>query len=136
MTSIASKTKEKNYEVEIKSASGHTVFADEPTNLGGQNKGMEPTEFLIAGLAACTSATLKMYAQRKKWDLQAVNTNIELIKSEKSGELPSIINKVELIGNLDEKQRERLMVIANKCPVNRMLSGGLKIESKEVDSLD
>src|SRR5690554_4846191 len=132
MTSVQSKTKENNYEIEIKSASGHIIIADEPTELGGQNKGMEPTEFLIAGLAACTSATLKMYAQRKEWDLQEVNTTIKLIKSEKTGELPSVKSEVQLVGNLDEKQRERLMIIAGKCPVNKMLSGGLKIESSEM----
>lgn len=129
MSSIQSITKEDNYVIEIKSASGHTVLADEPISAGGQNKGMAPDEFIVAGLAACISATLKMYAQRKEWDLIAVNTSIKFVDSEKSGELPSIQSEIELVGNLDEKQRERLMIIAGRCPIHRVLEGGLEIKT-------
>src|SRR5690554_3783088 len=132
MSSIQSKTKDKNYEVEIKSKSGHTLIADEPEDLGGENKGMSPDELIIAALAACTSATLKMYAQRKEWDLQEVKTSIKFVDAEKKNEVPSIETEIELIGKLDSEQKERLMVIAGKCPIHKMLSTGLTINSSMV----
>ena len=129
MVKIDSKTKNENYETEIISASGHTLTSDEPKDIGGQNKGMSPDELVIAALASCTSATLKMYAQRKEWDLKEVHTSIEMIKGEKSGDLPKIKRQIQLIGNLDEKQKERMMVIAGKCPVHKILSGNISIDS-------
>ncbi|HZH86977.1 MAG TPA: OsmC family protein [Brumimicrobium sp.] len=129
MSSIQSKTKDKNYEVEIKSKSGHTLIADEPEDLGGENKGMSPDELIIAALAACTSATLKMYAQRKEWDLKGIKTNINFIKAEKTGDLPTIHRDIELEGDLDEKQKERLMFIANKCPIHKLIAGEVEINS-------
>lgn len=132
MSSIQSKTKDKNYELEIHSSTGHTVIADEPIEAGGQNKGMAPDEFIIAGLAACISATLKMYAQRKEWDLQEVKTSIRFVDAEKKNEVPSIETEIELIGKLDSEQKERLMVIAGKCPIHKMLSTGLTINSSMV----
>ena len=129
MASIKSKTKDKNYELEIISETGHTVIADEPKDSGGQNKGMAPDEFIIAGLAACISATLKMYAQRKEWDLTAVNTSIKFIDAEMKNDLPSIQTDIQLEGNLDDKQKERLMVIAGKCPIHKMLTAGLEIKT-------
>ena len=96
MSSITSKTKNENYEIEIKSESGHTLIADEPKEVGGLNKGMSPDELIIAALAACTSATLKMYAQRKEWDLKEVHTQIKFIKGDKPGDLPTIQREIEL----------------------------------------
>jgi putative redox protein len=129
MSSIQSKTKSENYEVEIKSDSGHTLIADEPKELGGQNKGMSPDELIIAALAACTSATLKMYAQRKEWDLKEVRTNIKFIKGDKPGNLPTLQRDIELVGELDIKQRERLIVIAGKCPIHKLISGEVEINT-------
>ncbi|RYM35127.1 OsmC family peroxiredoxin [Brumimicrobium glaciale] len=129
MTSIESQTKKSNYEIEIKSGSGHTVLADEPIASGGKNKGMAPDEFLIAGLAACISATLEMYAQRKEWDLQVVHTSIKFIDGEKSNDIPSIQTDIRLEGNLDEDQKKRLMVIAGKCPIHKMLTTGMEINA-------
>ncbi|HLV41642.1 MAG TPA: OsmC family protein [Brumimicrobium sp.] len=132
MSSIQSKTKDKNYELEIHSSTGHTVIADEPIEAGGQNKGMAPDEFIIAGLAACISATLKMYAQRKEWDLQEVKTSIKFVDAERKNDVPSIQTDIELIGNLDSEQKDRLMVIAGKCPIHKMLTTGLDINSSMV----
>jgi len=130
MSVITSKTKSENYEVEIKSDSGHTLIADEPIELGGRNKGMSPDELIITALAACTSATLKMYAQRKDWDLQEVRTNIKFIKGDKPGDLPTLQRAIELQGNLDLKQRERLIVIAGKCPIHKLITGEVEIFSE------
>jgi len=129
MNNIQSKTKAANFEIEITSDSGHTITSDEPEKVGGKNKGMSPDELIISALASCTSATLKMYAQHKEWNLEGVNTSIEMIPGENKGELPHIQRTIELLGDLDEEQRGRMLVIANKCPVHKMLSGELKIES-------
>ncbi|WP_107039656.1 OsmC family protein [Brumimicrobium mesophilum] len=129
MSSIKSKTLNDNYEIEIKSISGHSITVDEPLSLGGQNKGMSPDELIIAALAGCTSATLKMYAQRKEWDLKEVHTDIQLIKGEKTGDLPSIHRDIVLEGDLDDKQKARLMIIADKCPIHKLISGQVQINS-------
>ncbi len=129
MVKIESRTRENNYATEITSNSGHTILSDEPKDIGGQNKGMSPDELIIAALASCTSATLKMYAQRKEWALHEVHTSIELTKGEKPGDLPTIQRTIQLKGDLDEQQKERMLVIANKCPVHKILSGNVSIDS-------
>lgn len=128
MAQISSKSSQQKYRVDITSDSGHEIIADEPKNVGGENLGMMPTELLIAALAACTSATLRMYADRKEWPLEDVNTDIKLI--ENKYEDARIIRTIEMTGDLDEKQRDRLLQIANKCPVHKMLKNGLDIETK------
>lgn len=129
MAKISSSIKRENYKIEIQSPSGNVVIADEPIDMGGKDLGFSPKELLASALAACTSATLKMYADRKEWDLQEVKIDIELdfIKEENK----TVINrKLELIGNLDETQKSRLMAIANACPVHKMLSNPIEINSE------
>lgn len=128
MAQISSKSTQQKYRVDITSDSGHEIIADEPKNVGGENLGMMPTELLIAALAACTSATLRMYADRKEWSLKDVNTDIKLIENKYDD--ARIIRTIEMTGDLDDKQRDRLLQIANKCPVHKMLKNGLDIETK------
>ena len=131
MTKITSSIKNENYKVEIKSPSGNIIIADEPTNLGGKDLGFSPMELLASALAACTSATLRMYANRKEWDLQEVKVEIDLeyIKEENK----TVINrKMNFIGNLDEIQKSRLLTIANACPIHKILSNPIEINSKFV----
>ncbi|MCO5269444.1 MAG: OsmC family protein [Brumimicrobium sp.] len=129
MNTITSVTKRENYETEVKSGSGHVLIIDEPESIGGKNKGMSPDEHIIAALAGCTSATLKMYAQRKEWDLQGVRTDIRIIHGEKPGILPTIERDIVLVGNLDEEQKARLLEIANKCPIHKLLTHEIQITS-------
>jgi len=129
MVKITSRIKKENYKTEIHSVSGNVVIADEPIEMGGKNLGFSPKELLAAALAACTSATVKMYADRKAWDLQEVNVNIELeyLKEENK----TIINRtLEFIGNLDEAQKSRLLAVANACPVHKILSNPIEIRSE------
>lgn len=79
MSKISSSIKTERYKVEIKSPSGNSVIADEPISKGGRDLGFSPKELLISALAACTSVTVKMYAERKEWDLQEVKLEIELV---------------------------------------------------------
>lgn len=109
----------------------YSLIADEPTKVGGDDFGPTPYDYLNASLIACTAMTLKMYAQRKKWDLQEVfvyishskKTNDELqIESKKTTSVDFFTKKLKLIGNLDDTQRKRLQEIASKCPVHKTLA--------------
>ncbi|MFD1630175.1 OsmC family protein [Pseudopedobacter beijingensis] len=119
------------YKVEITSDSGNLLIADEPEAMGGKNRGFSPKELLISALAACTSATVKMYADRKQWNLKEVKTDIELERDEVTNK--TIINrKVSFIGDLDEKQKERLLIVANACPLHKILSNPIEINTSAI----
>ncbi len=109
----------------------HTIIADEPSSVGGDDFGPSPYEYLNAALIACTAMTLKMYAERKKWDLQEVFVYVTHsrkhsddlgIEVEKPLFLDHISKKLKFVGNLDEKQKNRLKEIASKCPVHKTLA--------------
>ena len=109
----------------------HSIIADEPASIGGDDFGPSPYELLNSGLAACTAMTLKLYAERKKWDLQEVYVYISHTKkhsddlgveTDSPGYIDHISKKLKFVGDLDEKQRKRLKEIASRCPVHRTLS--------------
>ncbi len=105
----------------------HAWIADEPVTVGGGERGPNPFDLVNAGLAACTSMTLRMYADRKKWPLEGVTTRVSYeqvaVEGSATGEKRGRFDRrVELSGELEEVQRARLIQIANKCPVHRLLS--------------
>jgi len=121
-------------------AGPYTMIADEPKSYGGDEAGPTPYSFLLAGLGACTSMTLKMYAERKNIDLQDVQIHMthEKIHADdcdscetKSGKLDKISRRITLSGNLTPEQRARLIEIADRCPVHRTLHEEVLIETKE-----
>jgi putative redox protein len=114
------------YRIEIKSPTGNVVIADEPLEKGGQDKGFSPKELLASALAACTCATLRMYANHKLWDLEQVNVAVEL--NEEAGKT-TFTRKLQLTGKLDEAQRARLLTVANACPVHKILTNPITIET-------
>mgnify|MGYP003572711462 CR=1 FL=1 len=129
MATITSSIKKELYKVEIKSPSGNSIIADEPTSLGGKDLGFSPMELLASALAACTSATLRMYVDRKGWDLEEVKLDIDLTRDQKENK--TIINsKLVVIGNLDEAQKARLLTIAKSCPVHKILSNPIEINTE------
>jgi len=128
MAKIASSIKNENYKVKIVSPSGNIVVADEPADKGGEDQGFSPMELLASSLAACTSATVKMYANKKEWDLQEVKLEIELTRDEDANKT-TINRTIELLGDLDEKQRARLLLVANSCPVHKILSNPIEIHT-------
>ena len=135
MVQVSSSIQTENYKIEITSPSGNKIIADEPEVQGGKDLGFAPKELLAASLAACTSATVKMYANRKEWDLQEVKLHLELdfIQAENR----TVINrKLEFIGNLDETQKSRLMAVANACPVHKILSNPIEINSEAATNLN
>ncbi len=117
-----------SYITEIKS-SKNTIFADEPEDLGGENAGFSPMELMAASLGSCTAITIRMYAERKKWDLQDVKVEVNF---ERDGETnkSTMQRTIHLIGNLDEKQKERLHVIANNCPMHKALTNPIVITTE------
>ncbi|MHA6727107.1 OsmC family protein [Chryseobacterium sp. A301] len=129
MAKIESSIKNQPYKVEIKTPTGNSIVADEPIDKGGKDLGFSPKELLISALAACTSATVTMYAERKQWDLQEVKLEIEL--EENTAEKKTILKRnIELLGNLGEDQRTRLLRVAEACPIHKILTGSIEIETQ------
>lgn len=108
----------------------HSLIADEPESVGGADAGPAPFDFLMAGLGACTSMTLRMYAERKGLALSGVSVAMTHEKIDVEGVLRDRINRtITLSGELSPEQRQSLLEIANKCPVHRALSQPLLIAS-------
>lgn len=121
-----------DYTTEIQ-ADHHALVADEPIAVGGNNFGPSPYELLNASLGACTAMTLKMYARRKKWDLKEVLVHLNYDKTNvysehqsdpdnKDSRIDRFERELELIGDLDDEQKARLLEIANRCPVHKTIS--------------
>ena len=113
------------------SAGRHTLIADEPQSMGGDDAGLAPFDFLLAALGSCTSITLRMYAKRKKLALTHVSVALSHEKIDVDGQkVDRIERNITLIGELSVEQRERLLEIANKCPMYRTLQSDIKIDSR------
>jgi putative redox protein len=117
----------------------HTLAADEPVTFGGTDTGPSPYEYLTAGLGACTSMTIRMYADRKGLPLQRVRVTLRHDKvhaedcatcETKEGMLDRIDREIELSGRLDDDAKAKLLEIADKCPVHRTLHSEVWIETK------
>ncbi|MFT6333599.1 MAG: putative OsmC-like protein/alpha/beta superfamily hydrolase [Saprospiraceae bacterium] len=120
-------------------AGRHGIIADESEDLGGGDFGPSPYELLNASLGACTAMTLQMYARRKKWDLQEVKVHLSFDRSykddcdhcdEKDRRLETFDREIEITGNLDQIQIDRLKEIADRCPVHRTLEASAVITTK------
>lgn len=109
----------------------HHLIADEPESVGGADAGPAPFDYLMAALGGCTSMTLRMYAERKGWPLTRISVSLNHEKLEVEGSPRDRINRtITLEGELAPEQRQRLLDIANKCPVHRALSQPLLIVSQ------
>lgn len=102
--------------------------ADEEIEKGGADTGPEPHELLLAALGACTSMTLRLYAERKGWPLREVR--VTLTGGPADGKY-GITRQIVMVGDLDAGQRQRLIEIAGKCPVHRTLTGEVVIQTSE-----
>jgi uncharacterized OsmC-like protein len=121
------------YSVEISLLERHTLFADEPVALGGQDLGPSPYESLLSALASCTLMTVKMYAQRKSWPLTGAAVRLTHRKVPDPAfpsQLDLITKHLELEGDLSQEQQTRLREIAERCPVNVTLRNGIRIHTE------
>jgi putative redox protein len=110
---------------------GHTLYGDEPIDNGGKDTGPTPTELVLSGLASCTVSTLRMYADKKGWNVDeiAVEISIQTNKTE-SGQSSEIESVVSITGDVTDEQKQRMLEIARKCPVHKMLTNPIQITSK------
>ncbi len=138
---VFTRTGSDGYLTEIR-ASGHALLADEPSSVGGTDLGPTPYDLLAAGLGACTSMTLRMYATRKGWPLeeatvrlthQKIHARDEKACEGREARMDALEREIRLEGPLTGEQRARLMEIADRCPVHRTLSAGVVIHTKAAE---
>lgn len=117
----------------------HQLVADEPEDVGGNNRGPGPYEYVLMGLGACTSMTLRMYADHKKIPLKRVRVILSHQKvhaedcrdcESKQGKIDEIVREVTLEGQLTGEQRQKLLEIANRCPVHQTLTSEIKVRTR------
>lgn len=119
---------------------GRRYFADEPVNLGGADTGPDPYAWVAAGLGACTSITMRMYANRKKWPVERLSVAVDHEKRHAEDcvdcgpgdKIDVFTRSIEISGHLDDEQRARMLEIADRCPVHRTLENGAKVETRYV----
>jgi putative redox protein len=117
------------YAHEIDLEGGHELIVDEPPEAGGSDTGPRPTQLLGASLAGCIAITVEMYAKRKRWDVGRIEVTVDM---EYEGPVPRAFNvSVSLPGDLDEEQRRRLLAIAARCPVHKVLAAEATVEVTE-----
>jgi putative redox protein len=136
---IVRETRNGRFQQEI-TVGRHRLVADEPVEVGGLDSGLGPYDLVLAGLGACTSMTLRLYAERKALSLDRVTVRLAHSRihaadcencETKEGMLDRIDRSITLAGDLDEEQRKRLLEIADKCPVHRMLTSEIDIRTVE-----
>lgn len=108
----------------------HQLSSDVDASKGGGDTSPSPHEYLGAALAACTGMTLKMYASRKSWGLENAIVTVDINRTD---DVERFTREIQLIGNLDAEQKERLMDIADKCPVHKALIGTISVQTLLVD---
>ena len=108
---------------EVETEDGHRLVVDEPESAGGGNLGPRPTLLLASSLAGCTAITLELYAARKGWELGEVEVEVDYAMDP-----PSFEVTIRLSDELDAEQRERLLKVASKCPVHRVLAAETEVQ--------
>lgn len=105
----------------------HSLVADEPLKDGGNDLGPAPEDFLRMSLASCTAITLRMYADRKRFDVGKIEVKVHTVKEEGK---TIFYRDIQFEGNIDEQQRTRLLQVANACPVHKVLTNPIEVLTK------
>jgi putative redox protein len=106
-----------------------TLMMDEPTDIGGQDKGPDPYTTLLAALAGCTLSTLRMYIDRKGWDIPEISVQLNMYQETENGLLTTIKRAIHFPETVSSEQKERLLYIATKCPVSKILENNIVIKT-------
>ncbi|WP_396195156.1 OsmC family protein [Flavobacterium sp.] len=107
-----------------------TLLMDEPENVGGQNIGPDPFSTFLASLAGCTLSTLRMYIDRKGWDISEIYISLNLSQEIKGELITTITRDISFSEKVTPEIKERLLLIAEKCPVSKILKNQIKIDTK------
>lgn len=110
-------------------AGGHFIYSDEPEALGGTDEGMTPGALLLASLGSCTAITIRMYADRKGIPLTHTKIELSICPEDEMDKSTTITRKIEFTGDLTDQQRERLLQIADKCPIHKILTNPIKVQT-------
>ena len=103
---------------------------DEPENVGGKDLGIDPFSTLLASLAGCTLSTLRMYIDRKEWIIPEINISLNLYQETINEELTTTIRRnIAFLGEVSTEQKDRLLIIADKCPISKLLKGKITINT-------
>jgi uncharacterized OsmC-like protein len=120
-------------------AGRHSLLSDEPVSMGGRDEGLSPYDLICAALGSCTGMTLRVYARTKGWPLREVTVRVSHEKihaidcaecETKEGRIDKLTREISLTGELTEAQRQRLLEIADRCPVHRTLTNEVRIETR------
>jgi putative redox protein len=106
-----------------------TLLMDEPENVGGENIGPDPFSTFLASLAGCTLSTLRMYIDRKGWDIPEINISLNLAQELNPDLETSISRNITFPNSISDEQRERLLLIAEKCPISKILKNKITINT-------
>jgi len=127
MTTIKANIGKEHYQTTL-TARNHQLIADEPVENGGTDLGFSPSELFASALGTCTSVTLRMYADRKNFPLESVET-IVTFERDQALNISRINREISLKGDLTDEQRERLLQIANQCFIHKTLSNPILINT-------
>ena len=120
-------TGERGYAQRITTTAGHELTSDEPERRGGTNTGAAPFDLMLGSLGACTAITMRMYGERKQWNLGTVDVKLRLIKE---GDGPMQIERtISVSETIDGEQQAKLLEIADKTPVTKALAPGVPIQT-------
>lgn len=110
------------------------ITADEPEDLGGQNKGLTPHQLLLSSVGTCKAITMKMYADRKGWSLEHIDIQLESEVQRSERQQTTFIRcNIVVTGDLDDEQKQRIYQIGEKCPIHKILENPVVIESNLID---
>lgn len=105
------------------------LLMDEPENIGGRDLGPDPFSTFLASLAGCTLSTLRMYIDRKGWDIPEIKISLNLAQQTGEELETTIFKAISFSGNVSHEQKERLLAISEKCPISKLLKGKININT-------